>query len=838
MQRFEILYQRAYTANSIVDITNSIESPEPVLYETQQKINFEQEYFTYSTRIGVSIVNDLNVKSYLDKPENEKIATEFINYLKSILNQEEFRDLFYDNKKLAEFFNDYYNKNVNYSNQGIGTDIQNSNINLIESKNSLFNADEKYLKTNSLTNYFTNKVDNNGRFSSNIYNDITRDSDFKNFSGYNENYYINVIINRKNKLVNSDLFSEYFVDKCDGSKNFRKITYKNNYNIIPNYGNLDQLLNIQITNGNNLGPSKSSIDNLKALLPVNFLRDEETKRIILNQPKSNNVITVDEINYNNDLGGANNAIFPRILSATDWQAGEGKGEVDIYKLTRKENFRSFAEWSKWFKFKYKPFQPNFINIQQANEKYIYQQIIDLTERTNELVEDYTINVFYTTPNPLNSLVGEQSFVDPRLGLIKAEFKFVKNPQWDSLDFVGQLYNPLITNQLPITIRHIIPFTASRVIVQYEYFSASFLGPDNGTNSLNLNIPNTNNQNDPTYEIQFQPGDVNKTIFINIYKNWTVRAPIVLSLRPFDNPNQVLQYLVIYLEEFYTFKNFRYNEIIEISNYNKCNLMYNGFVYQNYDDNFLAKYRPDSIPVIYNDATGFTINYSYNATEETSINQKLYEIFQNNLINLNEIAKNLNIPQSSIYNIYVNGAHYYEKAEADSDADITVIADVTEDVKYFTIGQVDFSLYNPVTFQFQMNEFAVPAFNDSEVLSDRNFFQYYTEENKFKIIERISFTTNITRDNFKKKALKISESHFNDSEKFFKTKDFDKFKKRIWNSIRILIFSIQYLQNGKIIDRKAANSYLIDVEKPFENFEDVKKYFYPILKDLRDQITNL
>jgi hypothetical protein len=841
MQKFEILYQLAYSANSNVEIFTTLESPEPVLYDTQQKGNFNQEYFSYNTQIGVSLVNDLNVKAFLDKPENEKIAVEFVNYLKNLLNIDEFRDLFYDNKKLAEFFNQYYNKYINYSNQGLDDSTENSNIDLVETKESLFNADEKYLKTNSLTNYYTNSVQLNGIPSPNSYTDITKDTDYKNFSGDNENYYVNITINKKSSLLFPDDFSSYFVDKCDGSKNYRKITYKSEYTLIPEYGNLDELLQIQQTNGNSFGPSESSIKDLNYLLPINFLRESNnTNNAVVQQPTSN-IITVDEINYNNSLGSADVVAIPRSLDPAFLElirATRGRGDgPDFNKLLRKVNFKSFSEWTRWFGFRYKPFKPAFTTPDQAKEKYIYQQVIDLIGQTEVLIDALGISA-NTNTGSLSPSIAAQNSIIPGLGLLKGEFEFVKDIAWDSLSFVGKLYNQNITNQLEIKIKHNNPNRKDKVTIQYEYFSLSFLGPENNINSLNLGIPNTNNLADSTYDLEFNVGDTVKSININIYKNWYVRAPIVLSLRPYYNPNQVLQYLVIYLDEFYTFKNFNYTEKIEIYNYDKCNLMYNGFVYQNYDDNFLTKYRPDKIPVVYLNGTGFTINTSFDSLSENNINKKLYDIFLNSSITLANIARNLSIPQGSIYNIYINGAHYYEKNEADSDADITVVADVTEDVKYFTVGDIDFSLYNPITFQYQMNEFAVPAFNDSEVLSDRNFFQYFTEEDKFKILERISFTTNITIPEFKRKALEISDSHFKDSEKFFRERNLDKFKKRIWNSIRILIFSIQYLKFGKIVDRKAANNYLYDVENPFENYEEVKQYFYPILKNLRDEIVSI
>ena len=236
--------------------------------------------------------------------------------------------------------------------------------------------------------------------------------------------------------------------------------------------------------------------------------------------------------------------------------------------------------------------------------------------------------------------------------------------------------------------------------------------------------------------------------------------------------------------------------------------------------------------------GFSIINGFSSNSGTTVNQKLFNIFNDSSLTLASLAKRLNIPESAIYNIYVTGSHYYEKAQATSDSDITIIADTNQDPSYFKIGDVDFSLYNPRDFQYQLNEFAIPAFNETNLLSDRNFFFYFTEEDTYKILQRIEFSTNITKEEFKNKAISISDSHFNDSEKYFYSKDLNKFKKRIWNSIRVLMFSIQYLKFGKIIDRKAANQYLEDTDKYFGSFEDAQAYFLPIINNLKNELLSL
>ena len=864
MQKFEILYNNAFSANTDSDAVLEIIQQEN-LYDSQQNVNLNQEYFVYTTQNGVSIVNDLNVKAYLDKPENEKIAVDFINYLRNLLTLDEFRDLFYDNKKLADFFNSYYRKFINFSNQGQTDITSDPNINLIDKKNSLFNEDEKYLKTNGLTNYYTNTVDNAGNPISNNYSNVTRPSDFLNFSGDSENYYINIQINKNEKIIFTDDFSEYFKNTCEGIINYSKYTYKNSTNLYIKYVNLDELTKLKNSTNSNFGPSTESINYFEGLMPYNFLPTlNQSNNYLAQQASQDSTVTLSDGIYNDIL---NNQVinFPIAYDQTylqnlvsssasaSYTLPNGTvvtGNLEYNSLFRKNNFKSFYEFTNWFGFQYKPFSPPFSDSQQANYKYIYQQIIDLIPQTYSIFSSgmFGTNTSLGTNNSMSSIGNNANIPN----LIRPEFNFLFNPSWDRLDFIGQKFDEYTNNYLPITIVHRDPSKYKDVIVQYEYFSISLLGPEDGVNSFNLGVPDVISAggsligNDlrvaDKYFVHFNVGDVSKTINIEIYKNWQVRSPIVLSLRPAKNPNQILQYLVIYLEEFYEIDGFSSNEYIDVLSFDKCRLMYNGFVNQKFDDNFLEKYRPDYIPLNYvnlpANSTGFSIISGFSPTNEITVNQKLFNIFNDSSLTLASLARRLNIPESAIYNIYINGSHYYEKNQASSDADITIVADTTLDVSYFNIGDIDFSLYNPRTFQFQLNEFAVPTFYDPNLLSDRNFFQYFTEEDTYKILQRIQFSTNITKDDFKNKAIMISDSHFKDSENYFYSKDLTKFKKKIWNSIRILILSVQYLKYGKVIDRKASNQYLEDTDLYFETFEDAQDYFLPILQDLKNQILSL
>jgi arsenate reductase-like glutaredoxin family protein len=842
MQKFEILYNIAFSANTDTDaLLETVQ--QDILYETQQNVGLDQEYFSYTSQVGVGIVNDLNVKAYLDMPQNEKIAIDFVDYLKMLLTLDEFRDLFYDNKKLAEFFNSYYRKNINYSNQEQTEEKSDPNINLIEKKQSLFNQDEKYLKTNALTSYYTNTVDVAGKSIPNNYTNATSQTDFINFSGDSENYYVNIQINTNKTTIFTDDFSEYFADTCEGTINYTKYTYKNNFNILSKYGNIEEILKLKELSNSNYGPSKESLEKYNGLLPDNFLPQLALSNSNNSQqPSQQATITLaDGIYYdtpNNQVISIPIAYDQNYLqNLVNSTASASGGNLEYNSLFKKANFKSFSEFSNWYGFQYKPFSPPFVYPEQANYRYIYQQVIDLIPQTYSIFDS---GIFGTNMTSMGAGSMDNNPSIPNL--TKPEFNFVKDPSWDNLDFIGQLFDDFSDNTLKINIAHRDPTKYRDVIVQYEYFSVGLLGPDNGVNSLSLDVFNNIYFNIDNFRIHFDVGDVVKSVDIKIYKNWPVRSPIVLSLRPAKNPNQILQYLVIYLEEFYDLSSFSYNEYIDVKSFDKCRLMYNGFVDQKYNDSFLQKYRPDNIPLNYvnipANSAGFSIINGFSSNSGTTVNQKLFNIFNDSSLTLASLARRLNIPESAIYNVYIYGSHYFEKIQATSDADIIIVADVPQDRSYFKIGDIDFSIYNPQRFQFQLNEFAIPTFENSEYLSDRAFFVYFTQEDTFKILERIEFTTNITKENFKTKSIEISDSHFSKAETLYSSKDLRKFQKVVWNSIRVLVFSIQYLKFGKIVDRKASNQYLDDTERFFENFEGAQAYFLPIINNLKNELLSL
>lgn len=91
MQKYKIIQNTAFSG-STADINSEASIAQG------EKLVLSNNYFSYKTSIGGEIVNDNNVRNFLDKSENENLAKNFVNFLQSNTNFTEFKEIFYDNK--------------------------------------------------------------------------------------------------------------------------------------------------------------------------------------------------------------------------------------------------------------------------------------------------------------------------------------------------------------------------------------------------------------------------------------------------------------------------------------------------------------------------------------------------------------------------------------------------------------------------------------------------------------------------------------------------------------------------------------------------------------------
>lgn len=944
MQKIELLYNQSFTANTAIENFGPVDNLEPMIFKSQQIVNLDKDYYSYSNRNGVSIVNDLNVKQFLDKPENEKLAINFINYLKEILSLDEFRDLFYDNKKLAEFFNSYYNKFINYSDTTGEGSTSNNNIDLNQVKNSLFNQDKLYLKTNSFVDYDSTQKNSERSIGPDSNQLRSIPTDQINFTGVSENYYLDLNIKTNKLLITNTNFSEYFKDTCDGTINFKKYVLVNTQNLNIMYGNIDEILRIKSLSECTYGPSQESIKNLTNLLPAFFLNNSNSIQTQIGQPQ------ITEFSPNLYF---NNPVTNSFITLPQ-----------AYNSNDVTNFQGFNDFKNFFGFQYRPLSPNFNNTEEAKNKYIYTQIVidpqvqgqiiknprfgirpgsnydfawktfkfktpwpnnynnwkyapqaggrgnmyrnvgppeplyqflpDIYSGNTYRVEITTADVnpnnyiivflglvedefFYYSPNVAQSekLYGSGTFsfyltykdyFPGRGGVIKKGIGIVSNNNWTgkitevnmynaslanwdiqlnsySPQLIGKKYDPLIENKFKLKFSKPNSEIEARSIVQYEYFSQSTLGSDDGFNSLNLNLPSSTNPNEidedrSNFSITIPTGSTTFEHEINIYKNFNVRNPIVFSLRDYNSPNIILSYLVIYLEEFYDLSTFQVSSQLNVTENFTCNVLYNGFVYKNYDDNFLKFYRPNNLQTYYDNGLGFTLQIPFSELNIDLINQRFLNYFNDNSLNIENVLRQLGIPENAVYNIYVNKPIAFEKIDTEFYYDMIIVAESSVNSDYIRIGNYRIYLYDPIGFQEEMNSFITINEMKNGLVEEKMFFANFSDNSDNKIIERMEFTTNISKSDFVNKVIATSDSQFMDAEKHYLSRDINKFKKRIYESLRVLVLGIQYVKFGKVTDLYAAQSYIMDLNMKFYDFQEAKDYFLPKLTVLKDEILSL
>lgn len=422
--------------------------------------------------------------------------------------------------------------------------------------------------------------------------------------------------------------------------------------------------------------------------------------------------------------------------------------------------------------------------------------------------------------------------------------FEKVPNIWSPSFLGQKFDRNGNNRYRIRVLHGNLSQDEAVIVKYERFSMGNLGPNDGFNCVSFEVNGNTNPTLNQVNLFLLKNEPFQDVYVNFYGNWQPRVPVVFSMRPLDNPNLVLGYLIVFLEEFFQIQNTSFfSETIEVSSYDVCNLLYKSFVYQNYDDNFMQSQRPDSIPVRFIGNTGITQARMFDVTlTPRFVNQRLFDIFKNYNVDLAAIARVANVSESGIYNIYAWGSSLFGLQDENSDVDLIVVADSPVAVKEIKALGLDIAIYTPQRFQSEIESIVVPMSESMSALSDRVFTVYNMTDPsniKYKILERITFFSTNSKAEIKDAAGRFKEEKWSSIEEAFFKSDVTAWKKRLWITIRNLVFFAQIMKDNRITDVTAANSYLEDIRsKSFDTYPKLYDYFYPKIQNLYSTLLSL
>lgn len=245
MQRFKLIPSQIFSG--ITSDTNSEIAGN--LSNSSAQLQLVNNYYVYSTQIGGNVVNDNTVRDFLDNDNNTEIAVKFVNYLQATTTVEEFKEIFYNNKKLAYVFNDYY-KQTKLITPAASVSVQERIAQSLES-------------TSGISTYNTSFNPNTNNRNGALENLITT-------IPYTANsYYINISAVQSRNLAPRGDYSQYFQDCVKGVYKYDKYTYNNNIEINTTYGNSVYVAQIRDSLQLNYGYAPLDVNvNIEYLTPL------------------------------------------------------------------------------------------------------------------------------------------------------------------------------------------------------------------------------------------------------------------------------------------------------------------------------------------------------------------------------------------------------------------------------------------------------------------------------------------------------------------------------------------------------------------------------------------
>jgi len=199
----------------------------------------------------------------------------------------------------------------------------------------------------------------------------------------------------------------------------------------------------------------------------------------------------------------------------------------------------------------------------------------------------------------------------------------------------------------------------------------------------------------------------------------------------------------------------------------------------------------------------------------------FNILDNNF-STQEIKDIVGLPEWKILNIYMYGSRVYGTCHRDSDFDFLVIANSLDREREIRNDRYNIHIYTSDKFQDDLRKFRMVN------------LECFFAPSFAKIQERVDFSKDFCFDCFKikKSILKQSHDSWMKSKVKFLEMDLERGNKSLFHSLRILLFGIQLIENGKIVDFSEANYYLEEIENMQEYKWNVfKKKFLPLKKDL-------
>ncbi len=251
MQRFKIQkhhFSGTTSATTLVTGAANVAAENYSESNVSQNLQLRNNYYVYASEIGGGTVNDNNVRSFLDDERNSSLAEVFIDYIKKSTSIEEFREIFYNNKKLATVFNEFYKNNI--------LPVPNTETQISATIN-----DTEQLRVNP-----SNFDSNNER----VFNPQT----ILNAVVKQNNYYVPIYIEQSKKIVEDGNYANYFKDCINSTYIYKRYTFLNLVSNNVTFGNTEYINSVKDTSNFGFSPIEEDLfGNYSVGLPPLIGRD-------------------------------------------------------------------------------------------------------------------------------------------------------------------------------------------------------------------------------------------------------------------------------------------------------------------------------------------------------------------------------------------------------------------------------------------------------------------------------------------------------------------------------------------------------------------------------------
>ena len=180
-----------------------------------------------------------------------------------------------------------------------------------------------------------------------------------------------------------------------------------------------------------------------------------------------------------------------------------------------------------------------------------------------------------------------------------------------------------------------------------------------------------------------------------------------------------------------------------------------------------------------------------------------------------------IPKQKIWNIYLYGSRIYGTYEEGSDYDVLVVASSLDRHREIKEDKYNIHIHTPDKFNDDLWKYRMvnmeciyaPSF--AKLQERMDFSKFTPDKNKLK-----KYVLTQSHDSWMKGKMKLREG------------DIVRGTKSIFHSLRMLLFGLQILEHGEIIDFSEANYYWQEVsEGDHCEWEYFKDKFLPRKRDL-------